>query len=113
MSAKDRRTTPREHTMTTTQRILTTIGLTLTAAALFVGLMPLHYQGTSCGTAWHGTSAAETADWVRVMAGQPGGLSDVEDGCQAARQPLAVGGGALLILGVGTLIAGAVARPGA
>lgn len=98
----------------TTQRILATVGGTLVGAALVVGLAPLHYQGVSCGTAWHGTNAAETEDFTRSMTGQSneaGSLFPVRDGCQAARQPLAVGGGALLVLGVGTLIAGAVAKP--
>lgn len=109
---RDRTVTARQEDgmASTTQRILATIGGTLVGAALVVGLAPLHYQGVSCGVAWHGTSAAEAEDLYHAMTGQSGQTS-VADGCQAARQPLAVGGGALLVLGVGTLIAGSVARP--
>lgn len=97
----------------TTQRILATVGGTLVGAALVVGFAPLHYEGVSCGVAWHGTDAAHVADLQGTLAGAPVRTDPTSfaDGCQGVRQPLAVGGGVLLVLGVGTLIAGATARP--
>lgn len=95
-------------------KVLAGIGATATALGLALGLWPLSFEGTSCGVAWHGSNAAQASDLGATLQGSIRLSPDLfyfEHGCSDTRQPLAVGGGAAVLVGLGLLFTAAEVRP--
>jgi hypothetical protein len=100
-----------------TTRILIVLGLALLAAGLVLGLLPKTAPGAygpvSCGSAFHGSSAARVDDYQATLSGGPAevGLSPLgstSSTCAAARSGAKTAPVVLLVLGAGLLVGGVV-----
>lgn len=85
----------------------------MAVAGLIIGMAPIHRYGVNCGSPFTGldTSAAEQADLTNAMEGQPVGLSQVQDSCEAAVSDRGPFAWALVVPG-GLMFAAAISATG-
>ncbi len=81
------------------------------ATGLLIGFLPINRYGIWCGSAFHGTDAAQAADFSGTMVGAisraPEGIS-IEDTCKAARSTVAIVAIPLVFFGFAAFIGTAV-----
>jgi hypothetical protein len=106
------------HSRVTTRALLAravlAAGLALIAGGLLVGFLPRTASGVRCGSAFHGTSDAQTADYTTAIqadqAGLPAGpVTTAVDACNVARSQPRTVAVTLLILGAASTLAAAAA----
>lgn len=93
----------------TTRAAVVLAGLALAAAGLVLGLIPQSTAGVSCGSAFHRTDKAETADLTAAILADNGGPQpgpSVADRCDDATTSRRIPAIVLLVVG-GVLAAGA------
>jgi hypothetical protein len=90
------------------RQILWLIGGCLLGAALVVGLVPVHKQGVSCGSALHKSNQAEIADLTSTFAGVGDTFGDgsIEESCDSTRSILKIPTFALAGIGIVLLCVG-------
>lgn len=99
--------------MVSAARGLSLVGFLVVVAGLITGFMPVSAQGTNCGSAFHASRDAETADLTHAMEADGAGVSlfDVSstaDACSSLRSTVRIPAVVLLMLGGCVLLVGAV-----
>lgn len=92
-------------------RTLIWVGIVLFAAGVIVGVMPLSARGVSCGSAFHRSSATDSADYARAIQrdqrglGLPdGSLTSAAEACDSLRSIVQVPAVVLLVAGGGLAV---------
>lgn len=94
-------------------RILTIIGGALLFGGLVLGFIPVSAQATSCGSAFHRSNGAYTADFTRAIQADQSGiplddLTAVESACDSRRSGMRIPALVLIIGGLALAVGGLV-----